>query len=161
MIYLSQDKELMGYRLLDACPFLAHFVTTRQRGVSRGTYASFNCSPYTSDASIHVMQNQQHLLRLLKHPVRELVLPHQVHGCEIQTIGADFFTRPLEERRTLLEGVDALITGADFFTRPLEERRTLLEGVDALITREPGVCIGVTTARPTACLCFFAIQNAV
>lgn len=122
MIYLSQDKELMGYRLLDACPFLAHFVTTRQGGVSRGTYASFNCSPYTSDASIHVMQNQQHLLRLLKHPVRELVLPHQVHGCEIQTIGADFFTRPLEERRTLLEGVDALIT------------------------REPGVCIGVTTA---------------
>jgi len=122
MIYLSQDKELMGYRLLDACPFLAHFVTTRRGGVSWGPYASFNCSPYTQDASIHVMQNQSQLLYLVQHPVRQLVLPHQVHGCEIQTIGADFLTRPQEEQRTLLEGVDALIT------------------------REPGVCIGVTTA---------------
>ncbi len=32
MIYLSQDKELMGYRLLDACPLFAATFLLRDIG---------------------------------------------------------------------------------------------------------------------------------
>ena len=113
----------MGYELLKAYPEVAHFVTTRHGGISGGTYASFNCSPYTNDSCMNVNHKQFVLFQHMEHQIRELFIPEQIHGC------------------------DSLIIDESFLrNNSLETRRALLAGMDALITDVPGFCICVTTA---------------
>ena len=122
MISLTKDKELKGYKSLTVYPEVAHFVTTRHGGVSEGTYGSFNCSPYTKDSCINVNCNQNKLFQITGHQIKELVIPEQKHGSA------------------------SLVVDESFFKESLEVRRTLLRGIDALITNVPGYCVCVTTA---------------
>lgn len=122
MISLTKDKGLMGYESLKAYPEVAHFVTTRRGGTSKGTYGSFNCSPYTNDSCVNVNRNQYELFQRMEHQIKELLIPEQVHGCE------------------------SLIIGESFFEDSQEMRRRVLQGMDALITNVPGYCVCVTTA---------------
>lgn len=122
MISLTEDGVLKGFKSLTAYPDIAHFVTTRQQGISEGTYASFNCSPYTNDSSNNVDRNQNFLFQLMKQEIKELLIPRQQHGCA------------------------SLIIDKSFFNSPLGVRRNSLDGLDALITNEPGYCVAVTTA---------------
>ena len=103
-------------------PEVAHFVTTRHGGVSEGTYGSFNCSPYTKDSCINVNCNQNKFFQITGHQIKELVIPEQKHGSA------------------------SLVVDESFFKESLEVRRTLLRGIDALITNVPGYCVCVTTA---------------
>lgn len=112
--------ELITFDLLNKFSKIAHFCTTRQGGVSVGNYASMNMSPFSGDNVEHQSEN----LNLLKKKLNstDLIIPFQTHGTEIGIINEDFIQKNFAER-------------AD-----------LLNGVDALITKEPNVCIGVTTA---------------
>lgn len=101
---------------------LIAFSTTRRGGVSTGTYAGFNCTPYTGDEPAHVLRNQELLLASLPERPRELVIPYQTHG-----------TESLDIDETYLEASP-------------EQRYTLLQGIDALTTRLPGCCLCVSTA---------------
>ena len=98
------------------------FSTTRHGGVSTGAYASLNCTPYTGDTAEHVLRNRQVLVQALPQRPHELVIPWQTHGTECLTVD----TRYLQA--------------------PAQERRKLLQGIDALITREPGICLCISTA---------------
>ena len=80
MISLTNGKELMGYESLQSYPEVVHFVTTRHGGVSKGTYASFNCSPYTNDTCMNLNRNQHLLFHHTGHQIKELFIPEQVHG---------------------------------------------------------------------------------
>lgn len=122
MISNAKDKRLLGYGLLNSYSNISHFVTTRRGGCSKGKYESFNCSPHTEDASKNVWLNQSLLLEGIKHPVKDLIVPQQVHS-----------------------NVSLLIDDR-YFTLPLAMRRMALNGIDALITAEPGCCICVSTA---------------
>ena len=112
--------ELITFDLLNKFSKIAHFCTTRQGGVSVGNYASMNMSPFSGDNVEHQSEN----LNLLKKKLNstDLIIPFQTHGTEIGIINEDFIQKNFAER-------------AD-----------LINGVDALITKEPNVCIGVTTA---------------
>lgn len=112
--------ELITFDLLNKFSKIDHFCTTRQGGVSVGNYASMNMSPFSGDNVEHQSEN----LNLLKKKLNstDLIIPFQTHGTEIGIINEDFIQKNFAER-------------AD-----------LLNGVDALITKEPNVCIGVTTA---------------
>lgn len=97
-------------------------MTARSKGCSKGNYDSFNCSPYTEDKSKDVLLNQFTLLQSIKHPVKDLIIPQQVHN-------------------------DASLVIDDYyFGLPLLMRRAVLDGIDALITAKPGYCICVSTA---------------
>ncbi|MBD3591560.1 peptidoglycan editing factor PgeF [Bacteroides sp. GM023] len=122
MISLTKYNELKGYESLEAYPEVAHFVTTRHKGISTGAYSSFNCSPYTNDSCMNVYRNQSWLFQIMKHQIKELFIPEQMHGCA------------------------SLVISESFFEESLEIRRHLLRGVDALITNVPGYCVCVTTA---------------
>lgn len=137
MISLTKYNELLGYESLKAYPGIVHFVTTRRGGVSKGTYGSFNCSPYTNDSCVNVNRNQYELFQLMEHQIKELLIPEQVHGCE------------------------SLVIGESFFEDSLERRRQLLQGVDALITNVPGYCVCVTTADCVPVLLYDKRQHAV
>lgn len=98
------------------------FTTTRRGGISRNNYDSFNVSPFCGDNPEHVKHNLQILAGELNIAPRNILIPYQTHGTDIQKIDADFM------------GLDK------------EVQSSLLNGIDALVTNIPGICIGVTTA---------------
>ena len=122
MISLTKNKELKGYKSLMSYPEVAHFVTTRHGGVSTGTYASFNCSPYTNDTCMNLVRNRHRLLQLMKWEIQELFFAEQRHGAVSIVIDKWYFDAP--------EGM----------------RQDVLRGADALITNIPGYCVCVMTA---------------
>lgn len=111
--------QLLEYAL---GPELRAFSTTRQGGVSRGNYASFNINAYCGDDEASIGVNKQTLCDDLGIDIDHLVMPHQTHTACVKTIDQHFLA---------LSDV---------------EKHSYLEGVDALVTAQPGLCIGVSTA---------------
>ena len=101
MIAITKDKRLLGYELLNSYSNISHFVTTRSKGCSEGKYGAFNCSPYTEDKSKKVLLNQFSLLQSLKHPVKDLIIPQQVHNDASLVIDDYYFELPLFMRRAV------------------------------------------------------------
>ncbi|WP_277466345.1 peptidoglycan editing factor PgeF [Parabacteroides sp. PF5-6] len=108
--------------LLSTSDGLVHFVTTRSGGVSQGEYASLNLGEYCGDEAAAVAENRKRLCRALCIAEDALFVPYQTHESRIRLIDSSFLALSKEQQRAALQGVDALIT------------------------REPDVCIAVTTA---------------
>ena len=87
-----------------------------------GNYASCNMSPFTGDHPENYAKNKDLLCKQLSITTDRLIIPFQTHGTEIREIKESFF---------------GLST---------EVKRQYLNGIDALYTRNPNVCIGITTA---------------
>jgi hypothetical protein len=128
---------MITYSLLNNFSEIVHFCTTRQGGVSKGNYSSFNLSPFTGDNPEHFTQNQQILCDELAIDAERLIIPFQTHGTEIKVIDTAFFQ----------------------FSP--DEKTKYLSGVDALITQLPKVCIGVTTADCVPVLFFDPIKKVI
>lgn len=111
--------QLLKYEFDDE---LKAFSTTRNGGVSKGAYASFNINHYCGDCEADIRQNRQLICDELYIKDDCLIMPHQVHDTKIHVIDQKFMSLSTEERKIQLEGVDGLITSLK------------------------GVCIGVSTA---------------
>ena len=98
------------------------FSTTRNGGVSKGDYASMNCTPYTGDDLEAVQRNQQLLCTALHIEKEQLIIPYQTHS------------------------VNALVIDKEFLQQNAGKRDEQLQNIDALITQEKGVCLCVSTA---------------
>lgn len=98
------------------------FSSTRHGGCSKGNYAAFNINSYCGDSKDDILSNRKALCEMLGISNDHLVMPHQVHLTKVAKIDVAFLSMSLEERQTVLEGVDALMTNLR------------------------GVCIGVSTA---------------
>ena len=98
------------------------FSTTRHGGVSQGNYSTFNVNEFCGDDPATVQANRLALVRELGIETDRLIIPHQTHGTEVRFVDRDFLNKPPEERRQLLEGVDAVFTDV------------------------PRTCVGVSTA---------------
>lgn len=98
------------------------FSSTRHEGYSEGLYGAFNVNSYCGDAPKNIALNRALLCKSLDIDDKCLLLPHQVHGTGVAQIGRTFFLLSKDVRKSVLEGVDALITNLK------------------------GVCIGVSTA---------------
>ena len=118
-------------------PEVVAFSTTREGGVSSGSYASFNINPYCGDAPEAIATNRERLCCLLGIDSKHLIMPHQTHHT---------LTRQITD---------------DFLSLPEEERQALLEGVDALMTDVRGLCIGVSTADSIPVLLYDPVHSAV
>lgn len=118
-ILKKPEPQLTYYDLSDR---VTAFSSTRHGGVSEGCYGTFNVNGYCGDHPDHIVQNRRALCKLLHIKTDCLIMPHQVHGTGITQISKTYFL--------LSEDI----------------RRSVTEGVDALITNVPGVCIGVSTA---------------
>ena len=106
------------------------FSTTRNGGVSKGDYASMNCTPYTGDDIEAVQRNQQLLCTALHIEKEQLIIPYQTHS------------------------VNALVIDKEFLQQNAEKRNKQLQNIDALITQEKGVCLCVSTADCTPILLY-------
>ena len=125
---------LKEYTIADS---VVAFSTTRQGGVSLGAYSSFNINEYCGDTAEHIAENRRLLAQRLGIAPDHIILPHQVHGAEVRQIGADFLQLPENERRMIVEGVDALVTN------------------------QRGICIGVSTADCIPVLLYDEAHHAV
>lgn len=128
---------MLGYEALASYPNICCFVTTRHGGCSRGDYASFNCTPYTGDDAACVRRNQELLCSYLPQHPKELVIPFQTHGTKVLAI---------DESYLQANG---------------EERHSMLQGVDALVTREQGRCLCISTADCIPILLYDRTHEAV
>ena len=122
MIALTEDKRMLGYGVMTPYSNIFCFATTRRGGFSKGDYASFNCTPYTEDDAESVRRNQKLLCNSMPQRPKELVIPFQTHGTKVEVI---------DEK---------------YLNATSDERTTMLQRVDALITKEPGCCICISTA---------------
>ena len=86
------------------------FSTGRRGGYSIGAYASFNVNAYCGDDACAVRMNRELLCRAMGLEPARLVMPHQVHGVEVCRVDEAFFRLPEEGRKSVLEGVDAVMT---------------------------------------------------
>ena len=110
MIPLTEDRKMLGYELLASYPGISCFVTTRHGGCSQGNYASLNCTPYTGDEAEAVRRNQEIVCSSLPQRPQELVIPFQTHGTKALVIDGTYLHATAEERHSMLQGIDALIT---------------------------------------------------
>lgn len=112
------------------------FSSTRHGGFSKGHYASFNINHYCGDSEESISKNRALLCNLLGIKDEHLLMPHQVHLTEIRAFDKAFLSLPIEEQKTRLEGVDAVMTNV------------------------PGVCIGVSTADCIPVLLYDKVRRA-
>jgi YfiH family protein len=89
---------------------LFHFSTTRNGGVSEDAYATFNLGFYAGDNPENVYANREILASAMDIPVHDLFVPYQTHGDKICVIDEEFLNLSDNDKYTLLNGVDALIT---------------------------------------------------
>lgn len=125
---------LKEYTIADS---VVAFSTTRQGGASLGAYSSFNINEYCGDTAEHIAENRRLLAQRLGIAPDHIILPHQVHGAEVRQIGADYLQLPENERKMIVEGVDALVTN------------------------QRGICIGVSTADCIPVLLYDEVHHAV
>ncbi len=98
------------------------FSTTREGGVSEGSYASFNINTYCGDSATHIEANKKALATCLGIETDSIIMPHQIH--EKKSVAVD----------------------EAFLKKSEEERHALLEGADVIMTQLKGICVGVSTA---------------
>ncbi|MBR5655615.1 MAG: peptidoglycan editing factor PgeF [Prevotella sp.] len=113
------------------------FSTTRHGGVSVGNHGTFNINGYCGDLPENILTNKKLLADELGIDVQHIIMPHQTHGTVARCIDADFLNKSEEERRLLLEGVDAVFTDL------------------------PCICVGVSTADCIPVLLYDPLQGVV
>ncbi len=88
------------------------FSTKRSRmGVSKENYSSLNINPFCGDEPAAVAENTTLLANALSLPQSRIVLPRQVHTDKLAFIDNDFLSKNEDNRKNLLDGVDAVATG--------------------------------------------------
>ncbi|MBF0615024.1 MAG: peptidoglycan editing factor PgeF [Magnetococcales bacterium] len=68
-------------------PGVVPFFTTRQGGVSQGSWAGFNLGEHVGDRPEHVTHNRQILMQALAPDAHTLAVASQVHGCRVVEAG--------------------------------------------------------------------------
>ena len=90
----SLKPQLLEYAL---GPALRAFSTTRQGGVSRDNYASFNINAYCGDEADSIRQNKQALCDELGIEPQRLIMPHQTHTACVRVVDEAFFASSAAE----------------------------------------------------------------
>ena len=135
LIFAPMKQPQLDY--YDMGSGIVAFSSTRHGGCSKGSYAEFNINHYCGDSEEDIRQNRRALCQLLGITDDRLLMPHQVHETKVVKI---------DER---------------FFALDDTERRSSLEGADALMTDLKGVCIGVSTADCIPVLLYDEAHHAV
>ena len=104
------STPLLEHGMLNACSNIFAFSTTRHGGVSQGSYASLNCTPYTGDDPGCVKHNVAILGQLLPQPPQELIIPYQTHSTLVKTIDENFLQADADTRHQYLQNTDAILT---------------------------------------------------
>lgn len=131
-----QHTNLLLFDLFEKEESIVHFTTTREGGVSKDAFSSFNMGNFSDDNPLYISENRDILARMLYMDISRFIIPHQTHGTRVLTIDRSFLN---------LDHAVAIET---------------LYGVDAVITAEKNIILCVTTADCVP-LILFDRQNEV
>lgn len=85
-------------------------VTTRECGVSTGTYRALNLGLHVGDDPEAVTENRRRAASALGATLDDLVFAHQVHGTRATVVGAGDAGRGVRNVEDAIEDADALVT---------------------------------------------------
>jgi len=85
---------------------LAHGITTRKGGVSKGPFFSLNLGTQTGDDPHRVFCNRNKLLSHLRWDPSSVVIPNQVHGKNVVLITKECWGNDTAPHGLVLSGVD-------------------------------------------------------
>ncbi|MFV0472061.1 MAG: peptidoglycan editing factor PgeF [Paludibacteraceae bacterium] len=129
--------ELVTYPMLFRFNEIKHFTSTRNFGISAGSFSTLNLGLYSEDKPECVRENFNRLFDFTGIKPYQLFIPHQTHGDEV------------------------LVIDRKFLKQSKQHQQTLLYGKDAVICNLPAIYIGVTTADCVPVLLYDPIQKAV
>lgn len=129
--------KLITYPSLCKYNSLVHFTSTRDGGVSDGSFSSLNLGLYSGDESRNIEENYFRLLSEINIERNQIHLPYQTHGNSVCLIDTEFLK------------MDA------------HSQAKKLHGVDALITNVPRQCIAISTADCVPILIFDPVNHAI
>lgn len=89
---------------------LIHFVSTREGGVSEGSFQSLNLSIRVGDNPDNVKRNRAIVAELFNITPQKLILTSQTHEDKIAVIDEHLLEKTEEERDQFLYGIDAMVT---------------------------------------------------
>jgi len=116
---------------------IAHFVSTRQGGMSEGVYESLNIEFNTDDNPENVLKNREIMAGSLGIPLGNFVSGKQVHSDHTQLVGSHDKGR-----------------GANDYESAFED-------TDAFVTNKPGICLMIRVADCVPILLFDPKNNAI
>lgn len=84
--------------------------TTKNGGVSKGDFSSFNCGLHVHDERTDVLENRRKLADLLDFPLEDWVAGEQIHGNDVRYVTDDDRGKGATDFSTALSGTDGLLT---------------------------------------------------
>ncbi len=105
-----QYSNVLLFDLFDKEETIVHFSTTREGGVSSGSYASLNTGNFSDDSPLNIHENRERIARLFYTPMKNFIIPHQTHGTKVLTVDKDFLSLDQPSAIEAMYGVDAVIT---------------------------------------------------
>ena len=87
-----------------------HFFTTRNGGVSKGEFSTFNLGNFSDDNPIDIYENREILSRIWYMDIEDFIVPHQTHSSNVLVIDEDFQSFDPSDKIDALYGIDATIT---------------------------------------------------
>lgn len=109
---LDKSSTLPFYSIpaFTASDLVTHGFTTRDGGVSTGSYAALNLGLHVGDDPGKVLENRRRASEALGMELERLVAGQQVHGDQVAVITQEHLGRGGASMDTALAGIDALIT---------------------------------------------------
>lgn len=111
-----QSAAVKKSKLLSQIEGIQHGFFTRNGGVSKGVYASLNCSPGSNDDINNVMENRQRVMAVLGMESDELFGLNQIHSTRVFTITPEMpneIFRSGDAMVTQHKGLALSVLGAD------------------------------------------------
>ncbi|MGI6074221.1 MAG: peptidoglycan editing factor PgeF [Fermentimonas sp.] len=106
----SAYSNLLQFNIFDGFNNIQHFSTTRDGGVSKGEYSSFNMGNFSDDSPINIHENRTRLATMFFMNLDRFIIPHQTHGTTVLKIDEDFLKLDTHDAVNKLYGVDGVIT---------------------------------------------------
>ena len=105
-----EHNSLLQFDILSDKPGVEHFCTTRQGGVSKGSFSSLNLGNYSDDNPMAIYENRQILSRMWYMDISDFIVPHQTHSNKVLVVDEVFMNARPSDKIEALYGVDASVT---------------------------------------------------
>ncbi len=105
------DLKYLTFDILARTGMVVHAFTTRQGGVSRGTYKSLNMALHVGDLEGAVLENRRRACAALGAGLEDMVCGQQVHGAHVQVVTWSHRGMGSRDCGGAIPGCDALVTG--------------------------------------------------
>ncbi len=105
-----EHSHLLQFESLNKLIGIEHFCSTRNGGVSKGSFSSLNLGNFSDDCTMDIYENRQILSRMWYMDISDFIVPHQTHSSNVALIDENFMKMSPSEKIDALYGVDATIT---------------------------------------------------